>query len=90
MHGQMQAQQKITSLIGLVAYYPLDGNANDQGKHALHGEVYGEVVDIKNRFNKPLSAMWFTGKGSYIEIPHHEILRFVECTKPYFIKRFGN
>lgn len=73
MPKQMQAQKKITSLIGLVAYYPLDGNANDQGKHALHGEVYGEVINIKDRFNKPTSAMWFTGKGSYIEIPHHEI-----------------
>jgi len=68
-----QAQQKITSLIGLVAYYPLDGTAEDQGKHSLHGEVHGEVLSIEDRFGKPESAMWFTGNGSYIEIPHHDI-----------------
>jgi len=56
-----------------VAYYPLDGDTTDQGKHELYGEVQGEVIDIKDRFNKPSSTMWFTGKGSYIEIPHHEI-----------------
>jgi len=67
------AQQKITSLIGLVAYYPLDGHANDEGKHSIHGEVKGEVWNIADRYNKPESAMWFTGNGSYIEIPHHEI-----------------
>ncbi len=73
MFGQLHAQQKITSLIGLVAYYPLDGNANDEGKYSLHGEVHGEVINIEDRYSKPASAMWFTGKGSYIEIPHHEI-----------------
>jgi len=67
------AQPKITSLYGLVAYYPLDGNATDKGEHNLDGTLHGEILTINDRFNKTDAALWFTGKGSYIEIPHHKI-----------------
>lgn len=67
------AQPKITSLYGLVAYYPLDGDATDKGKHALDGELHGEILTISDRFNKQDAALWFTGNQSYIKIPHHKI-----------------
>jgi len=67
------AQPKITSLYGLVAYYPLNGDAVDNGKYALDGKLHGEILTIPDRFNKPDAALWFTGNQSYIEIPHHKI-----------------
>jgi len=66
-------QSKITSLFGLVAYYPLDGDAVDMGKHSLDGQLHGEILTIPDRYNKPDAALWFTGNNSYIEIPHHKI-----------------
>lgn len=67
------AQPKITSLFGLVAYYPLDGDAADKGKYGLDGQLHGEILTIADRYNKPNAALWFTGNNSYIEIPHHKI-----------------
>jgi len=67
------AQPKITSLYGLVAYYPLNGDATDKGKYGLDGKLHGEILTIPNRFNKPGEALWFTGNQSYIKIPHHKI-----------------
>jgi len=42
---------------GLVAYYPFNGNANDESGHSHHGTVYGAVLasDKKGNTNKAYS-----------------------------------
>jgi len=51
---------------GLVAYYPLNGNANDESGNALHGVVHG-AVSCADRFNQAYKAYQFDG-NTYIEV----------------------
>ena len=53
---------------GLVAYYPLDENANDKSGNNLNGTVYGAVL-APDRFNNSRSAYYFTNLIDYIELP---------------------
>jgi len=50
---------------GLVAYYPFNGNANDESKHENHGKVTGATL-TEDRFGNPNSAYNFSGKDNYI------------------------
>lgn len=60
---------------GLVAYYPLDGNANDASGNGYHGFVYGATF-TSNRFGNPEKAIWFDGSGTYVDIPGTETMNF--------------
>ncbi|MDZ7310186.1 MAG: LamG domain-containing protein, partial [candidate division KSB1 bacterium] len=51
---------------GLVAYYPFNGNANDESGNGNHGTVHGATL-IEDRFNNHNSAYFFDGNGSYID-----------------------
>ena len=64
--------QSITSLfpaIGLVAYYPFNGNANDISSYGNHGIVNGPAL-TNDRFNIENNAYSFDGINDYIEVPH--------------------
>ena len=50
---------------GLVAYYPFNGNANDESGNGNHGTVYGTKL-TNDRFGNPNSAYLFNGKNDYI------------------------
>jgi len=50
---------------GLVAYYPLDGNANDASGNNNNGHVVG-ATPCQDRFGKPNSAFSFNGVDNYI------------------------
>jgi uncharacterized protein (TIGR02145 family) len=52
---------------GLVAYYPFNGNANDESGNAYHGTVYGSTLTT-NRNGKANSAYNFNGISNYISI----------------------
>jgi hypothetical protein len=52
-------------LNGLVAYYPFNGNANDQSGNGHNGIVYGATLTA-DRFGKPNSAYEFNGLDQYI------------------------
>lgn len=54
---------------GLVAYYPFNGNANDESGNANNGGVYGGATLVDDRFGNPSSAYQFDGIDDYIEIP---------------------
>ena len=56
-------------LDGLIAYYPLDGDALDKSGHCNHGVVHGATAThgLSGDF---LSGMAFDGVDDYIEIPH--------------------
>src|ERR1051325_10719170 len=47
---------------GLIAWYPLDGNADDYSGHALHGKVYG-ATPTTDRFGRIAHAFDFSGSA---------------------------
>ena len=56
---------------GLVAYYPFNGNANDESVYENHGIVNGATLTI-DRFGNENSAYEFDGIDDYIDIPYSE------------------
>ena len=50
---------------GLVAWYPFNGNANDESGNGYHCESHGAVLTA-NRYGTPLSAFNFDGEGSHL------------------------
>ena len=59
----------------LVAYYPFNGNANDESGNANHGTVYGATLTEDLQGN-PNSAYAFDGTDDYIEIPDSASFNF--------------
>ena len=51
---------------GLVAYYPFNGNANDESGNGHNGTVYSATLTT-DRFGNPNSAYSFNGIGNYIK-----------------------
>ena len=47
---------------GLVAYYPFNGNANDEGGNGINGTVNGPTL-TSDRFEQPDRAYYFDGSG---------------------------
>ena len=54
---------------GLVAHYPLDGNAQDISGNNNHGLPNSTAVPTTDRFGNPNSAYHFNGTNSQIVIP---------------------
>jgi len=52
----------------MVAYYPFNGNANDESGNGRHGTVMNGVVLGSDRFNSSNSAYSFDGVNDYIDI----------------------
>ena len=66
---------------GLVAYYPFNGNANDESGNGNHGSVIGNVVLTTDRFGSPNSAYHFPGQPfNYISVPDNETLHISTFT----------
>jgi hypothetical protein len=53
---------------GLAAYYPFNGNANDESGNNNNGIVYGASLTT-DRFGNANSAYDFNGSSSYIRVP---------------------
>jgi len=51
----------------LIAFYPFNGNANDESGNGNHGTVYGASL-VKDRFGNADSAYSFDGVNDYIDI----------------------
>ena len=61
---------------GLVAYYPLDGNAYDASGHGINGVLHN-VSPTTDRFGLPGAAMMFQGtNGSYVDMGAPASLQF--------------
>jgi trimeric autotransporter adhesin len=60
---QVQAQSFLTN--GLVAYYPLNGNANDESGNGNNGTVFGATLTA-DRFGVSGMAYQFNGTNDYI------------------------
>jgi len=62
---------------GLVAYYPFNGNANDESGNGNNGTVYGATLS-NDRFGNIDSAYSFDGVDDYIDIMNSDELNFGE------------
>ena len=62
---------------GLVAFYPFNGNAQDESGNDNHGTVSGSVL-TKDRFGNPNSAYLFDGLDDYIDIGNDTSLALSE------------
>ncbi len=51
----------------LVAYYPFNGNANDESFYEHNGGVYGAVL-TNDRYNNSNSAYYFDGSGAHMNM----------------------
>jgi hypothetical protein len=54
---------------GLVAYYPFDGNTNDNSGNGNHGTKRGGVSLVPDRFGQSGNAYNFDGSSGCIEVP---------------------
>jgi hypothetical protein len=60
---------------GLVAYYPFNGNANDESGNGNDGIVNGAIPTM-DRFDIPDGAYYFDGTNDFVEVMNHECLNF--------------
>ena len=62
---------------GLIAYYPFNGNANDESGNNLNGTISGVVTLTTDRFNNPNKAYYFNGSiNDFIKVNHDSKLNF--------------
>lgn len=54
-------------MVGLVAYYPFNTNANDESTNSYHGNVFGAIM-TNGRNESPNSAYSFDGIDDYINL----------------------
>ncbi len=77
---------------GLVAYYPFNGNANDESGNGNDGSVYGNTAIAVDRFGNPDKAYTFGGLNTpgYIHVPNSNSLKFQNaCTYSMWVKLAG-
>ncbi len=70
---------------GLVAYYPFNGNADDESENDNHGDVYGASLSF-DRFGDTDKSYSFDGMDDYISVDDHESLRPSSLTISCFVK----
>lgn len=61
----------------LIAWYPFNGNANDESGNNLHGTVEGAALTT-DRFGNENSAYEFNGTSSYIWVADTSLLDFTQ------------
>jgi hypothetical protein len=77
---------------GLVAYYPFNGNANDESGNGNNGSAYGSAAIAVDRFGSQDKAFAFGGLNSigYIKVPNSNSLKFQNaCTYSLWVKLAG-
>jgi photosystem II stability/assembly factor-like uncharacterized protein len=55
--------------LGLVAYYPFTGNANDSSGNGHHGTTVNNPLLVNDRFGNATSAYYFNGIDQRIDLP---------------------
>ena len=74
---------------GLVAWYPLDGNASDMSGKSRNGTIYG-ATETLDRHGKRNSAYSFDGKDDYIKINHDNAFNSLPLTVSSWFMSEGN
>ena len=73
---------------GLVAYYPFNGNANDESGNGNNGTVYGATL-TDDRFGNTGSAYDFDGIDDYVDIKK-QLLSNADFTVGFWLKSTGS
>jgi hypothetical protein len=68
---------------GLVAYYPFNGNANDESGSGHNGTNYGAILTT-DRFNRANTAFSFNGTSSYIKASANGLPTAERTTSAWF------
>ncbi len=82
---------------GLVAWYPFNGNANDESGNENDGIMVGGISNANDRFGNSGSAFLFDGSSGYIDVPSLNNLPYTPITysawvvvNSYFPSSFGH
>jgi hypothetical protein len=75
---------------GLVAYYPFDGNANDNSGNGNHGVTTGNPYLTADRFGNPNSAYAVSYSGDKVSIPYSESFNFPNNMTVSFWVKLGD
>ena len=75
---------------GQVAYYPFNGNANDESGNSHHGSIIGNPSFIQDRHGNQNSALSFDGIDDWIEVSSSSLFPSDAITFCYWINRDGN
>ncbi len=70
---------------GLVAYYPFNGNANDQSSNGHDGTVQGAALTT-DRYGTPGSAYSFDGIDDYIDVAYADAFQLPVFTVSVWIR----
>ena len=75
---------------GLIAWYPFNGNADDETGNGLDGIVSGAVLTT-DRKNSENSAYYFDGTDDHIKVMYHDLLNLNAFTIAawVYVERFG-
>lgn len=74
---------------GLIAYYPLNGNAKDLSGNGYDGEVYG-ATPTTDYLGKNNNAMLFNGSNNYISIPSKALNNLKNGTISFWVNLADN
>jgi hypothetical protein len=69
----------------LVAYYPFNGNANDESGNNNHGSTFGDAALTVDRSGNPKQAYHFDGQDSGIWINRSESLNLANFSRGYTV-----
>jgi hypothetical protein len=75
---------------GLVAYYPFDGNANDNSGNGNHGILRGGVSLVADRFGQSNNAYNFDGTSACIEVPGQQFNFISNMSVSLWVKPFSS
>ena len=75
---------------GLVAYYPFNGNANDESGNSHHGSIISNPFFIADRHGNQNSALSFVGIDDWIEVNSTSLFPSDAVTMCYWLNRNGN
>ncbi len=71
-----------------IAYYPFNGNANDENGFDLHGLAQNSVdFTASDRFGNPNGAIYIGSNSAYVRIPHSTLLDLQMHTIVAWVKR---
>ena len=68
---------------GLVAHYPLDGDARDASGNGYHGTMRGPVP-ARDRFGREDGAVLFSGSDHRIDLPHEVLDGLFDVTVSFW------
>jgi len=75
---------------GLVAYYPFNGNADDESGNGNDGTIIGNPQFVNDRFGNSYSALSFDGIDDAVEVSNSPSFPNEDISFCYWINRNGN